>query len=77
MRWNKIKIRMYKEGENRTPTSVMHFTNLRSYLRINPFQTFSNYGKVPNHAAEVFDATAVGPRANNQNPSTLKSVRFM
>lgn len=67
---------MFKEGENKTSTLVTYFTNLRSYLRINPFQIFSNYGKVPNHVAEIFDTTAVGPRANDQNPRTLGSVRF-
>lgn len=53
----------------------MYFTNLRNNLKI--FLTYANCGKVQKHAAEVFDATAVGPRANDQNLSILESLRFM
>lgn len=53
----------------------MYFTNLRNDLEI--FLIFANCGKAQKHAAEAFDATAVGPTANDQNLSILGSLRFM
>lgn len=55
----------------------MYFTNLTSNVGINLFLIFANFGKVQKHASEVFDTTAVGPRANDHNTSTLESLRFM
>lgn len=37
---------------------------------------FANCGKVQKHAAEGFDTTAVGPRANGQNLSIVESFTF-